>query len=161
MNEFRISTNVDELDVALIHQFLSQDSYWAKGIALDIVRKAIANSLCFGGFHGTAQVAFGRVVTDLSTFAFLRDIFVLPTHRGKGYGKSMVQAIMTRLKEEGIPSIMLGTSNAHGLYMKFGFSLIGNSSKLMTYRELPGEREGHGAHPIIPPALRDKAAQRR
>ena len=68
MNEFRISTNVDELDVALIHQFLSQDSYWAKGIALDIVRKAIANSLCFGGFHGTAQVAFGRVVTDLSTF---------------------------------------------------------------------------------------------
>jgi GNAT superfamily N-acetyltransferase len=131
MREFRISTNVEEFDMLLIDRFLSQESYWAKGDALSTIRKAIANSLCFGGFLGTAQVAFGRVVTDLTTFAYLRDFFVLKEYRGNGYGKSIIQAAMLRLKEEGVHGVMLGTADAHGLYEKFGFRLIGNSSKLM------------------------------
>jgi len=135
MSEFRISTNVEEFDIALIHRFLSQDSYWMKGVALSTVRKAITNSLCFGGFLGTAQVAFGRAVTDRTTLAYLRDFFVLPEYRGNGYGKLIIQAAMSRLKEEGVPAVMLSTVDAHGLYEKFGFSLIGNSSKLMIYTE--------------------------
>jgi GNAT superfamily N-acetyltransferase len=133
MSEFRISTNVEEFDILLIHRFLSQESYWAKGVALNTIRKAIANSLCFGGLLGTAQVAFGRVVTDLTTFAYLRDFFVLQEYRGNGYGKSIIQAAMSRLKEEGVQGIMLGTADAHGLYEKFGFNRIGNSPKLMAY----------------------------
>jgi GNAT superfamily N-acetyltransferase len=106
-----------------------------KGVALSTVRKAITNSLCFGGFLGTAQVAFGRAVTDRTTLAYLRDFFVLPEYRGNGYGKLIIQAAMSRLKEEGVPAVMLSTVDAHGLYEKFGFSLIGNSSKLMIYTE--------------------------
>jgi GNAT superfamily N-acetyltransferase len=135
MSEFRISTNQTELDVPLIHRFLSEDSYWLKGVSRAQVQKSIANSLCFGGFLGATQVAFGRAVTDLAAFAFLRDIFVLPEHRGKGYGRALVQAMMSRLEAEGVSSIMLGTKDAHGLYEKFGFSLVGNSPKLMAYRE--------------------------
>jgi GNAT superfamily N-acetyltransferase len=131
MSEFRISTNVEELDILLIHRFLTEDSYWAKGISISTVRKSIANSLCFGGFLGTAQVAFGRAVTDLTTFAYLRDFFVLPEYRGKGYGRAIIQAAMSRLKAEGVQGVMLGTADAHGLYEKFGFRLIGNSPKLM------------------------------
>lgn len=107
-----------------------------KGVELNTVRKAIANSLCFGGFLGPAQVAFGRAVTDRTTMAYLRDFFVLQEHRGHGYGKAIIQAAMSRLKEEGVPSVLLATSDAHGLYEKFGFRLIGDSSKLMIYREL-------------------------
>jgi GNAT superfamily N-acetyltransferase len=131
MSEFRISTNVEEFDILLIHRFLSEDSYWAKGISISTVRKGIANSLCFGGFLGTTQVAFGRAVTDLTMFAYLRDFFVLPDYRGKGYGKAIIQAAMSRLKAEGVQRVMLGTDDAHGLYEKFGFRLIGNSTKLM------------------------------
>jgi GNAT superfamily N-acetyltransferase len=137
MSEFRISTNRAELDVPRIHQFLSEDSYWLKGASRATVEKAIANSLCFGGFVGGTQVAFGRAVTDLAMFAYLRDIFVFQEHRSKGYGRALVQAMMERLKGEGVSSIMLATKDAHGLYEKFGFSLIGNSPKLMAYDRLP------------------------
>jgi GNAT superfamily N-acetyltransferase len=130
MSELRISTNIEEFDIPVIHRFLSE-SYWAKGISIGAVRKAIANSLCFGGFLGTSQVAFGRAVTDLTRFAYLVDFFVLQEHRGKGYGKSIIQAAMSRLKEEGVHGVMLSTADAHGLYEKFGFKRVGNSPKLM------------------------------
>lgn len=130
MSLLRISTNVEEFDIPLIHQFLSE-SYWAKGISISAVRKAIANSLCFGGFLGASQVAFGRAVTDLTRFAYLMDFFVLQEHRGKGYGKFIIQAAMSRLKEEGVQGIMLATADMHGLYEKFGFSRLGNSPRLM------------------------------
>lgn len=100
MTEFRVSTNVGEFDIPLIHRFLAEDSYWLKGVALATVRKSIANSLCFGGFIEAQQIAFGRAVTDLATFAYLRDIFVLPAYRGSGRGRLLVQAMMSRLKDD-------------------------------------------------------------
>lgn len=130
MNELRISTNVEEFDIPLIHRFLSE-SYWAKGISISVVRKAVAHSLCFGGFVGTSQVAFGRAATDLTRFAYLLDFFVLQEHRGKGYGRAIVQAALSRLKVEGVRKVMLGTTDAHGLYEKFGFKLVGDSPTLM------------------------------
>ena len=99
------------------------------------MRKSIANSLCFGGFIEAQQIAFGRAVTDLATFAYLRDIFVLLAYRGSGRGRLLVQAMMSRLKDEGVPSILLSTADAHGLYEKFGFARVINSTKLMSYAQ--------------------------
>ena len=130
MSDLRISNNVEEFDIPLIHRFLAE-SYWAKGVGIDAVRKGIAHSLCFGGFLGASQVAFGRVVTDFARFAYLLDFFVLAEHRGKGYGRSMIQAAMSRLQEEGVRRVMLGTTDAHGLYEKFGFKRVGDSPHLM------------------------------
>lgn len=135
MKQLRISNNIDEFDIPSVHHFLCHDSYWAKGIDIDIVRKSVANSLCFAGFIDDQQVAFGRAVTDLTSFAFLRDIFVFPEFRGNGYGAALVETMMSRLRSECVPSIMLGTEDAHGLYAKFGFKLIGNSSRLMAWRK--------------------------
>lgn len=130
----RISTNIDEFDFKAMHHFLCQESYWAKGIDLGTVRKSFEHSLSFGGFIGPAQIAFGRVVTDRSTFGYIRDVVVLPQYRGKGYGKAMVEAILDRLKEEGVPAIMLGTADAHSLYKKYGFNLVGDTPNLMIWR---------------------------
>ena len=38
---------------------------------------SIANSLCFGIYHGEKQVGFARVITDKTTFGYLADVFVL------------------------------------------------------------------------------------
>lgn len=130
----RISNDVDEFDFDAIHCFLCNESYWANGVEKNIVRKSFENSLSFGGFIGTKQVAFGRVVTDLATFGYLRDVVVLPEYRGKGYGKAIVEAIITRLRDEGVSAMMLGTSDAHSLYKKYGFKLVGDSPKLMSWR---------------------------
>jgi ribosomal protein S18 acetylase RimI-like enzyme len=127
----RVSTDPAELDVPLIHRFLSNSSYWASGMPIQAVRKAIANSLCFGGFLGKEQIAFGRVATDFTRFGYLMDIFVLPAHRGKGYGKQLVAAMLERLEREGVGSVMLSTRDVDALYRSLGFELVGDLPKVM------------------------------
>lgn len=133
-HNIRISNNVDEFDFDTIHHFLCNESYWAKGVEKNVVRKSFKNSISFGGFVGTTQVAFGRVVTDLATFGYLRDVVVLPAYRGRSYGKAIVQAIVNRMKDEGVSTMMLGTSDAHWLYEKHGFKLVGDTPTLMRWR---------------------------
>lgn len=120
----RISINKTELDVRLIHRFLSESSYWAKGISLPLLQKAIDNSLCFGGFVGTRHVAFARVISDFSTFANLVDVFVVPESRGQGYGKALIQAVVEHPQLQGLRRFTLATSDAHGLYARFGFKAL-------------------------------------
>lgn len=118
----RVSTNKSELDVSLIHQFLSEQSTWAQGINRTIVQRAIENSLCFGGFLGNRQVAFARVISDFATFANLVDVFVLPSHRGNGYSKLIMSAVLAHPQLQGLRRFTLATSDAHGLYAQFGFT---------------------------------------
>lgn len=122
MNDLRISTEKAELDLPLIHRFLCEQSSWAKGIALPLVEKSIQNSLCFGGYHGNAQVAFARVISDYATFANLVDVFVLPEHRGKGYSKALVSAVLAHPELQGLRRFTLATGDAHALYARYGFT---------------------------------------
>ena len=122
MHALRISTDKAELDLALIHQFLSQQSTWAQGIPLATLQRAIAHSLCFGGFLHQRQVAFARVITDCATFANLVDVFVLPEFRGQGHSKALMQAVLAHPDLQGLRRFTLATSNAHGLYAPFGFT---------------------------------------
>jgi len=132
MNDgFRIHNDPSDADVRHIHRFLTEEAYWSKGISIECVRKALANSLCFVGYLDDEFAAFGRAVTDLSSFGYLKDIFVLPAHRDRGVGKLLVAAMLERLEQEGVGTLMLATADAHGLYRRFGFELVGDSTKLM------------------------------
>ena len=136
-NAFRVSTAKAELDLALIHRFLSEQSTWAKGIPLDTVQRAIAHSLCFGGYVGTAQVAFARVVSDRATFANLVDVFVIDAYRGRGYGKTILGAVLAHPSLQGLRRFTLATGDAHGLYAQFGFSAPGKPESFLE-RYVPG-----------------------
>jgi GNAT superfamily N-acetyltransferase len=131
MSSLRVSTDKAELDIGFIHGFLSAQTYWAKGIPLAIVERSIANSLCFGGFLDNRQVAFARVISDYATFANLVDVFVLPEHRGRGYSKVLVAAVLAHPELQGLRRFMLSTSDAHGLYAQFGFTAPKNPQTLM------------------------------
>lgn len=122
MHELRITTDRAALDVGAIHRFLSQESTWARGIPLATVQRSLETSLCFGGFLGREQVAFARVISDFATFANLVDVFVLPAHRGKGYSKAMMRAVLAHPDLQGLRRFTLATSDAHGLYRQFGFT---------------------------------------
>lgn len=121
-----ISTDRDCLNVPMIHRFLSEESYWAKNIPLEVVQRSIDNSVCFGVYLDGQQVGFARVVTDLATFGYLADVFVLPAHRGKGYSKQLMHYIMSYPPLQGVRRLMLVTHDAHGLYRQFGFTPIEN-----------------------------------
>ena len=136
-----VSTDKSALDIALIHRFLAEQSTWARGIPRALVERAIANSLCFGGFLDSRQVAFARVVTDFATFANLVDVFVLPEHRGRGYSKQLVQQVLAHPDLQGLRRFTLTTSNAHGLYAQFGFESPARPQSHME-RYFPGLYEG-------------------
>jgi N-acetylglutamate synthase-like GNAT family acetyltransferase len=128
---YEISTETGRLDVDLIHDFLATESYWAQGVPRTVVDKAIANSLCFGVYAGTAQVGFGRVVTDKATFALVADLFILKEHRGKGLSKWLMQSIVDHAELHGLRRLLLLTSDAHGLYSQFGFKPLGAPLRFM------------------------------
>jgi GNAT superfamily N-acetyltransferase len=123
-NGFYVSTDKTKLNIDLIHNFLSNDSYWAKGRTLATVRKSIDHSLCFGVFKGNNQVGFARVVSDHSVFAWILDVFILEEYRKKGLGKMLMDAIINHGSLQNLQRWGLGTDDAHGLYEQYGFQKI-------------------------------------
>ncbi len=126
-----ITTDKSKLQVDVIHQFLSKESYWAKDIPEKIVEKAIENSLCFGLFLKDAtgktsdtQIGFARLVTDKATFAYLADVFVLKTHRGKGLSKWLMNVIQSHPELQQLRRWLLTTKDAHGLYEQTGWTKV-------------------------------------
>lgn len=130
-NGYTISTDKAKLNVTLIHRFLSQESYWAQNIPLDIVQRSIENSLCFGIYHGNEQVGFARVITDQATFAYVADVFVLPEHQRKGLSKLLVQTITEWPTLQGLRRWMLATRDAHTIYHQFGFTSLDQPEQFM------------------------------
>ncbi|HVK11922.1 MAG TPA: GNAT family N-acetyltransferase [Gemmataceae bacterium] len=117
---YTISTDPGRLDFPAVHRFLST-SYWAPGLPMEVLTRAVAGSLCFGLYHGGEQVGFARVVTDRATFAYLCDAFVLEEHRGRGLSKWLMEVITAHPDLQGLRRFMLVTRDAHGLYEQFGF----------------------------------------
>lgn len=121
---FYISTDKSKLDVELIHQYLSNESYWAKGRSIEVVVRSIQNSICFGVYKGDDQVGFARVVSDQAVFAWILDVFVLESYRKHGLGKLLMEAIMDHPDLQNLQRWGLATDDAHGLYEQFGFIRI-------------------------------------
>jgi GNAT superfamily N-acetyltransferase len=131
----RISFDREELDVDLIHAFLS-GAYWSVGIPRHIVERAIANSLCVAAFAADEagkdeQIGFGRVITDQATFAYLADVFVLPAHRGQGVARAMVEALHAHPDLQGLRRWLLVTRDMQPLYAGLGWTPIANPERFM------------------------------
>lgn len=115
-----VTTDPSRFDLDAIHSFLAR-SYWAAEIPRGVVERAIENSLCFGAFEGERQVGFARVVTDRATYAYVSDVFVIESHRGRGVGKRLMGEIMSHPDLQGLRRWTLFTRDAHGLYRRYGF----------------------------------------
>ena len=125
-----VTTDRERLDLETIHAFLSQ-AYWSQGIPRDLLERAIDNSLCFGAFEGERQIGFARVISDRATYAYVSDVFVLPSHRGRGVGKRLMAAIMSHPELQGLRRWTLFTRDAHGLYQQYGFGEGRHPERLM------------------------------
>ena len=127
---FTVSAEKEKLDRGVIHEFL-RNSYWAKGISRELVDRSIENSLCFGLYQGDALIGFARVITDKATFAYLSDVFVLESHRGRGLATGFMEVILAHPDLQGIRRWMLATADAHGLYRKVGFTALSKPERIM------------------------------
>jgi GNAT superfamily N-acetyltransferase len=131
--ESLISTSRERLSLDMVHGFLT-NCYWAKGISREVVERSIEHSLCFGIYEETGQqVGFARVVTDFATVAYLGDVFVLESHRGRGLSKWLMECIIQHPALQNLRRWILLTRDAHGLYSQFGFTPV---KALERYMEL-------------------------
>jgi len=128
---YRISCQQEDMDLLAIHRYIVR-SYWAEGIPIETMDKAIKHSLCFGIFTDmNEQVGFARLISDQATFAYLSDVYVLEEHRGQGLSKWLLSEIIKHPELQGLRRIALATSDAHGLYQQFGFKALGAPDKFM------------------------------
>ena len=128
--EFLVTTDPTRLNIEFIHGYLTR-SYWSEGISRDIVERGIANSLCFGVYEGDQQVGFARVITDYATFAYLADVFIIESQRGKGLSKFLMECIIRDPRLQGFRRWILGTRDAHGLYAQYGFKSLAKPDRFM------------------------------
>ena len=140
-NDFIISTDRSKIDIAFVHDYLCNESYWAKNIPMDILKKSIEGSLCFSIYHQDDQVGFARVITDHATFAYLADVFISEKFRGRGLGKWLMQSIMDHPELQGFRRWMLATKDAHGLYAQFGFMPLDKPERIMRFSRFDGYPE--------------------
>jgi GNAT superfamily N-acetyltransferase len=125
-----ISTDRSKLDRKAIHEFLTA-SYWATGIPREVVDRSIDGALCFGVFEDGRQVGFARVITDSATFAYLADVYVLESHRGRGLAAWLMECILAHPDLQGLRRWMLLTRDAHPLYRKSGFRELAHPERVM------------------------------
>jgi GNAT superfamily N-acetyltransferase len=128
---FLISTDRNRLNLDMIHTFLTH-SYWAKGIPREVVASSIEHSLCFGMYDENGhQIGFARVITDYATIAYLGDVFLLESHRGRGLSKWLMQCIVQHPALQNLRRWILLTRDAHQLYSKFGFTSLKSPDRYM------------------------------
>ena len=119
---YTLSTDRARLNVGAIYAFLTKDSYWAQHISPGQLARALCGSLPIGVYASDGTMAaFGRVVTDYAVFAYLRDVFTLPAHRGRGLATWIATAIREHPELATVSSWMLATRDAQALYQKAGY----------------------------------------
>ena len=86
-----------------------------------MVVRAIAGSIAFGLYEHDRQVGFARVISDLATYAYLADVFVVDECRGRGLGDWLVESIRLHPQLQGLRRFALITRDAGPLYASHGF----------------------------------------
>jgi GNAT superfamily N-acetyltransferase len=120
---YQLDGSQDRLDLDAVERWLATESYWALGRSRTDIQRSIDNSLVWGLYAPCGeQVGFFRVVTDRTTFAWLCDVFVDSTQRGRGLAGWALEIIRNQVLAMGVYRILLATHDAHGVYQKLGFT---------------------------------------
>jgi ribosomal protein S18 acetylase RimI-like enzyme len=119
---YELDDDRDRIDLAAVHAYIANESYWAPGRSLQTqaaMNEAAARLV--GLYKDGRQVGFTRTALVAGMrVAYLYDVYVLEEHRGCGLGEALVRETV-----DGGPYAsyrwLLDTTDAHGLYAKFGF----------------------------------------
>ena len=129
--DYSITTDRSKMDVAAVHDFLCHEAYWSKGIPLPRVKAAADHSLNFSVFHGQKQIGYARIITDYSTIAYLGDVYILPSYRGQGLSRWLMEQVTGHPDLQGLRRWILATRDAHKLYEKFGWTALSKPDRFM------------------------------
>ena len=142
---YEVSDDRGRLDLDAVHAYLRR-SYWSSGVPLEVVRRAADGSLAAGLYAPDgAQVGYGRAVTDRATVAYVCDVYVLEAHRGRGFGRWLMECLLAHPDLAGLRRWILTTQDAHGLYERVGFERTPFPERFMTIDRADPYRAESGA----------------
>jgi GNAT superfamily N-acetyltransferase len=112
----------ERIDLAEVHRFLSEESYWAKGRAYETQAEYVELAVrVVGLYHHGRQVGFCRAAQMPGvSFVYLADVYVLDEHRGRGLGEELVREMVDNGPHAEV-KWLLHTTDMHRLYRKLGF----------------------------------------
>jgi GNAT superfamily N-acetyltransferase len=122
--DYELDDDPGRIDRDAVWEFLSTQAYWGRYRTRADLETQLASAWRVVGAYETAtgrQVGFARATSDGVDFAHLSDVFVLADTRGAGLGRELVATMIDRGPGAGF-RWTLHTSDAHGLYRKFGFA---------------------------------------
>ena len=131
-SRYTITDNPVAVDVDFVERML-RTSYWASERPRVTIERTLETSVPLSLFRDDQQIGFARVVSDEVTFAWICDLIIDPACRGMGLGKWFMECIMEHPAVAGTSQQLLRTSDAHGLYAKYGFEI----SDCMTRKSKP------------------------
>ena len=119
--EFEIRSGAEAMDFVRVHGWLTT-AYWSPGVTQEKVEQAAHNSsLVLGAFVGSQQIGYLRVVSDKTTFAWVCDVFVDESHRGRGVAQALVRNALEDSDHQDMRRWLLATRDAHKTYAAVGF----------------------------------------
>lgn len=127
---FTISTDPTRVDLVAMTDLLRR-TYWAGNMTTDILARAIAGSICFGVYEDETQVGIARVITDHVTHAYLSDVCIAESHRGRGLALWLMDVILAHPSLQNLRRVDLITRDAQTLYARFGFEPIAHPDRHM------------------------------
>jgi GNAT superfamily N-acetyltransferase len=119
---YELDDDPARVDLDAVHDYLSNESYWAEGRSRETVERLVREAArVVGVYHDGRQVGFARGFSDGVALAYLADVYVVTEHRGRGLGVELVREMVENGPLANV-TWMLHTRDAHDLYRRFGFA---------------------------------------
>lgn len=131
--EFVISTDRRRIDRQAALDLL-RSTFWGREMELEVLARAITNSVSFGLYREHELIGFGRVVTDLATYAYWTDVVIAEAFRRQGLGQWFSDCMLAHPELQGLRRVALLTRDAQALYERAGFTVGPGSSVYMEHR---------------------------
>ena len=114
-----------------LQKLLNNNAFWAKNRTINDLKKCLANSdVIVSLWVGNEIVGFGRALTDGIYRGVLWDIVIDQSYQGKGFGKLIVENLLSSKKIKKTKKLYLMTTNKKLFYSQLDFKEV-NSQNLL------------------------------
>ena len=115
-----------------LQKLLDRNALWAKSRSIIDLKKCLANSdVIVSLWVGNEIVGFGRALTDGIYRGVLWDIVIDQNHQGKGFGKLIVDNLLSSKEIKNTKKIYLMTTNKKLFYSQLDFKEVTSQNLLI------------------------------
>ena len=115
-----------------LQKLLDNNAFWAKNRTINDLKKCLANSdVIVSLWVGNEIVGFGRALTDGIYRGVLWDIVIDQNYQGKGFGKLIVQRLLSSKKVKQTKKLYLMTTNKKLFYSQLDFKEVTTQNLLI------------------------------